>query len=120
MMNMAVTPATSAIPYRIAPVVPAGSLAAAILVTLVFLCILVLGLVLARRKGWLQAWFGGVAPAKQVDSHFCVTAKLRVSANMYVYTVKCGECHYLLVESSQHVAIHPQVVSQRGDHADQA
>lgn len=107
--GVAVAEATSGIPYRVTSAVPAGSLVTAVLATLTLLGVLVAGLLLARRRGWLQAWFGNVAPSRPMNSSFRVTAKLRVSATTRAYTVECGAHRYLLVESSQHVVIQPQI-----------
>lgn len=112
--------AGGAIPYRVTPAVPAGSLVTAILATLVLLLALVVGLLLARRFGWLQTWVGGAAAVKPADPRFRVTAKLRVSAATFAYIVECGGGRYLVVESSRQVAVQPQVAPRGGEHANEA
>jgi len=104
----AVVPAAADIPYRTNAAVPAGSLAWAVLVTLLVLGAIIGGLLLARRYGWLRFWAGGPRIAPQDGVFWKVTTRVRLSATTRAYVLENKEESYLVIESSQHLAIRPR------------
>jgi hypothetical protein len=112
----AVMPAASGIPYRTNAAVPAGSLAWAILVTLLVLGAVTGGLLLARRYGWLRYWAGGARIETQDGASWKVTARVRLSATARAYVLEKKEESYLVIESSQHLAIHPRTSATGEEH----
>ena len=125
-MNAMVVPlaaavhAAAGIPFRTDAAVPSGALAWAILVTLLVLGTIVGGLLLARRYGWLRFWTGGPRIARQDDSEWRVTARVRLSATARAYVLESKEASYLVIESSQHLAIQPQTRATGEAHAREA
>jgi len=113
-MNTMVVPlaaavrAAAGIPYRTNAAVPPGSLAWAILVTLLVLGVIIGGLLLARRYGWMRSWAGGPRLATQDGVSWRVTARVRLSATARAYVLQSKEESYLVIESSQHLAIQPR------------
>lgn len=95
---------TAAIPYREAPAVSAGSMAAAILLTVLLLGALVIGLLAARRYGWLRPWLGIQAP-KQESADLRVTSRTRLSPTARAFVLENEGDKYLVVESSQHLSV---------------
>lgn len=109
--------AAAGIPYRENSAVPPGALAWAILITLLVLGAVVGGLLLARRYGWLRLWTGGPRIAKQDGAAWEVTARVRLSATARAYVLESKQASYLVVESSQHLAVQPQTRATGEDHA---
>lgn len=97
--------AAAAIPYRTDAAVPAGALVWAILITLLVLGIIVGGLLLARRYGWLRLWTGGPRIVTQDAATWRVTARVRLSPTARAYVLENKEASYLVIESSQHLAV---------------
>lgn len=91
------TSAPSAIPYRTATSVPTGSLASALIITILVLVALVGCVVYARRRGWLAGTGIGVRPTS--GSEIDIRASRRVSLATTVHVVRCGDADYLLVET---------------------
>lgn len=115
---VAVAHATAGIPFKANTAVPAGSLAWAVLCTLFVLAGIVGGLLLAKRRGWLQTWIGPspVAP-KGADITLRVTSRARVSAATRAYVIENDGDSYLVFESSQHLVVHPKPKSSESDNA---
>lgn len=101
--------AATGIPYRTNAAVPPGSLAWAILVTLLVLGAIIGGLLLARRYGWVRSWTGGPRIATQDGASWKITARVRLSATARAYVLENREESYLVIESSRHLAIQPRV-----------
>ncbi len=100
--------AASAIPYRTDSAVPPGALVWAVLITLFVLGAIVGGLLLARRYGWLRLWTGGPRNVRQDTTTWQVTARVRLSATARAYVLESKESSYLVIESSQHLAVQQQ------------
>lgn len=89
--------APSAIPYRTATSVSAGSLASALIITMLVLVVLVGCVVYARRRGWLAG--AGIAIRPTTGSEIDIRVSRRVSLATTVHVVRCGDADYLLVET---------------------
>lgn len=99
--------ADAGIPFKTSTVVPAGSLAWAVLCTFLVLAGIVAGLLLAKRRGWLRPWIGAspIAP-KEMDGTLRITGRIKMSATSRAYVIESDGVSYLVIESSQHVAVH--------------
>lgn len=122
MSTMVVPPAAAmhaaaAIPYRTNAAVPPGSLAWAILVTLLVLGAIIGGLLLARRYGWARYWVGGPRTVTQNGASWRVTTRVRLSATARAYVLESNDESYLVIESSQHLAIQPRTRAAGEEHA---
>lgn len=109
--------AAAAIPYRTDSAVPRGALVWAVLVTLVVLGAIVGGLLLARRYGWLRLWTGGSRIVTQGTAIWRVTARVRLSATARAYVLENKESSYLVIESSQYLAVQQQPRATGEKHA---
>lgn len=106
------------IPYRTDSGVATGSLMSAVLITLLVLGAIIAGLLLARRYGWLR--FRGGVPQATTGPHekpWRVTARVRLSATARAFVLESKDASYLVVESSQHVAVQPQSRASGDVHA---
>lgn len=97
--SAASTGAPPAIPYRTAASVPAGSLASALIITMLVLVALIVCVVYARRRGWLAG--AGMCKRPVGGSDIDIRASRRVSLATTVYMVRCGDADYLLVETTR-------------------
>ena len=107
--------AAVAIPYRLAPAVSVGSMASAVLLTVILLGALVIGLLVARRYGWLRPWLGIQAPRQQESADLRVVARARLSPTTRAFVVEWQEAKYLVLESSQHLVLQQQPLTKGGD-----
>jgi hypothetical protein len=107
----------AAIPYRTGSAVSPSAFAWALLATLLVLGAIIAGLVLARRRGWLRFWASGRQIVKQDSNAWQVSAKVRLSATARAYVLESKDASYLVIESSQHVAIQPQTRATGEEHA---
>lgn len=105
------------IPYRTDSGVSTGSLLSAVLITLLVLGAIIAGLLLARRYGWLRFWGGVPQAAGAHEKPWRVTARVRLSATTRAYVLESKDASYLVVESSQHVAVQPQSRASGDGHA---
>lgn len=104
------------IPYRSAPAVTPGDATYVMLVTVLLLGAVLGGLLLARRRGWLR---GTLAPRPSKDAaavHVCASTRLSAATRLHV--VESGGARFVVVESTQHVAIHGLGRSEGGAHAE--
>lgn len=115
--SAAAVQAVPAIPYRASSAVPPGSLAWAILITLLVLGVIVGGLLLARRHGWLRFLTGSPRMLERGDASWRVTARIRLSATAHAYVLEGKRAGYLVVESSKHLAIRPHTRAVEEAHA---
>lgn len=103
-----------AIPFAQAPAVSAGSAGFAIVVTLALLALIALGLWFARRHGWLRPWLGSRELFGQVDELKVVT-RVRLSSTARAMVLEHEGERFLVVESSQHLVMHPHLLASEGD-----
>lgn len=109
--------AAAAIPYRTGSAVSPSAFAWALLVTLLVLGVVIAGLVLARRRGRLGLWASGRQIVKRDSNAWQVSAKVRLSSTASAYVLESKDASYLVIESSQHVAIQPQTRATGEEHA---
>jgi hypothetical protein len=118
---VATAQAAAGIPFRTDTAVPTGSLAWAVLCTFVVLGVVVGGLLLARKRGWLRTWTGPSPIAfKGSDATLRIIHRLRMSASSRAYVLENDGRRYLVVESSQHVVVHPEAPSSESENAREA
>jgi hypothetical protein len=73
-----------------------------LLVTVLLLGAVLGALVIAKRRGWLQRWTGGAAPATPSagTAGLRVEQRLRLSARTTLFRVADGDRRYIVVEST--------------------
>ena len=116
-LPVATAQAAAGIPFRTDTAVPTGSLVWAVLCTFLVLGGIVGGLLLARKRGWLRIWTGPLPAVKGPDARLRITRQLRMSASSRAYVLENDGRSYLVIESSQHVVVHPEVPSSEPEHA---
>lgn len=108
---------TAAIPYARAPAVSVGSTISAVLLTFGLLAAIAIGLWLARRHGWLRPWLGVREASPQTEALKVIT-RTRLTPTARALVLEYEGCQFLVVESSQHLAMQPHPVREGDDRHD--
>lgn len=99
--------ATQPIPYRTESPVTPGKALSVFGITIALLAVAVGVLLWTRKRGWLQRWSTTVRGGKPSRYTPRVLGHTRLGHASNAYVIDVDGSHFVVVESSRHVSLHP-------------